>query len=343
MDRNVASQQQVRLLEADESAEGQRLDNYLARVCKGVPKSHLYRLIRRGQVRVNGRRSTPDGKLAVGDKIRIPPMRTATTDTGHSEMYRQAASRLGRRLPIVFEDEAMIVIDKPAGTAVHGGSGVSSGVIERIRAARADLRYLELVHRLDRDTSGLLMVAVRRSALRTLHADLREHRIRKVYLAIVRGRVSASPATIRLPLHRTLGPDGERRVVVDPQGMEAVTHVRGVAHGTLEGVGPVSLVRIRLQTGRTHQIRVHLSASGHPLLGDPKYGDFALNRELARMGFDRLFLHAAELELRHPLDGRPLRFEAPWPEAFGRLLSAAGSALDGARGRAASSHMPDND
>lgn len=316
---------QVRIAAVDEAGEGQRLDNFLARQCGGVPKSHLYRLIRQGQVRINGRRCRPESKLAVGDQVRIPPMAgVARPAAPRSEMYQRTAARLATRLPIVHEDDDLVVIDKPAGTAVHGGSGVSSGVIEQLRALRPEARFLELVHRLDRDTSGLLMVARRRSTLRALHEALRERRVRKQYLAVVLGEVPPGRQTVRLALSRTLNADGERRVRVDPEGLAAVTHVQCLTTGRLDGIGAVSLVRVGLETGRTHQIRVHMAAGGHPLLGDVKYGDFAVNRVLERLGFGRLFLHAAELSFVHPRDGLRLDLKASLPEAFVALFTRAG-------------------
>ncbi|MEZ5651909.1 MAG: RluA family pseudouridine synthase [Burkholderiaceae bacterium] len=318
-------EKQVRQVAIEEAAEGQRLDNFLARLCGGVPKSHLYRLIRQGQVRVNGRRAKPESKLAYGDLVRVPPVvGVGALPSAPSPMYQRTAARLARRLAVVYEDDGLLVVDKPAGTAVHGGSGVTSGAIEQLRALHPQARFLELVHRLDRDTSGLLMVARRRSVLRDLHEALRLRRIRKRYLAVVLGEVPARWQTVRLPLSRTLTVDGERRVRPDPDGLSAVTHVRGLGNGVLRGVGPVSLVGVRLETGRTHQIRVHMACIGHPLLGDVKYGDFAKNRLAAAAGHGRLFLHAARLGLRHPREDRELELEAALPEEFVTVLAQAG-------------------
>ncbi|MEZ5741716.1 MAG: RluA family pseudouridine synthase [Burkholderiaceae bacterium] len=313
---------QVRLLTVDEGSEGQRLDNYLAKVCPGVPKSHLYRLIRSGQVRVNGGRTQVDARLALTDQVRLPPMQTAGAPAGSrdSPMHRQDAARRGGALPIIHEDAALLVIDKPAGTAAHGGSGVSSGVIEQMRAARPQARFLELVHRLDRDTSGLMMLACSRAALRHLHEQMRAGRIRKHYLALVLGAVPRRDRTINLPLLRREAPGGDRRVQVSDAGRPAVTHCLGLRQASLPGLGTVSLVALRLETGRTHQIRVHMAALGHPLLGDAKYGEFALNRELARRGHDRMYLHAARLQLHHPVSGQSLTLDATMPDSFRALL-----------------------
>ncbi|MEZ5661190.1 MAG: RluA family pseudouridine synthase, partial [Burkholderiaceae bacterium] len=276
---------------------------------------------------INGRRAKPETKLTLGDQVRVPPVSGLTQPArAPSAMYQRTAARLAQRLVVVYADDGLLVLDKPAGVAVHGGSGVASGAIEQLRALHPQARFLELVHRLDRDTSGLLMVARRRSVLRTLHEALRLRRVRKQYLAVVAGQLPTRSRTIREPLSRTLTVDGERRVRVDAQGQAAVTHVRGLGSGTLPGVGSVSLVGIRLETGRTHQIRVHMASIGHPLIGDVKYGDFGLNRLANERGHGRLFLHAAELSFEHPQSGERLTVAAPLPEAFAGLLAQAGIA-----------------
>ena len=293
----------------DEGNAGQRIDNYLLRTLKGVPKSHVYRILRSGEVRVNSRRIDATYRLALGDRIRIPPVRVAHSDAPHAP----ASTGLSRR--ILFEDEALLVVDKPAGVAVHGGSGVSSGVIERLRAERPEARFLELVHRLDRETSGLLLVAKKRSALVHLHAQLREGQTDKRYLALAAGRVRDLKRRVRFPLHKYTTADGERRVVVDPDGQDAETifHRHTV-------YSEATLLEAQLLTGRTHQIRVHLAQLGHPIAGDDKYGDFAWNRDLAHAGLKRMFLHAARLTIEHPLTGQGLQLESPLPPELAQFL-----------------------
>lgn len=289
------------LLEVGEEAEGQRIDNYLLKLAKGVPKSHIYRILRSGEVRVNKGRVGPEYKLETGDVVRVPPIRVAAVPAG-------SAAVPAREFDLVFEDDAMIVLDKPAGVAVHGGSGVSFGVIEQLRRARPQAKLLELAHRLDRETSGLLVVAKKRSALTKLHDLFRDGGINKRYLALVKGRWINRLQHVRLPLHKYLTPDGERRVSVADEGKDAHSVVRLVARWQ-----NFSLVEVELKTGRTHQIRVHLAHLGFPLAGDDKYGDYSLNKDLQKAGLKRMFLHAAKLALPHPLSGELLAFEAPLP------------------------------
>ena len=286
-------------LEVGEESESQRIDNFLLRRLKGVPKSHVYRVLRSGEVRVNSGRIKPDYRLRVGDRVRIPPVRTSE---------RKDLKVKPIEFPIVFEDAAFLVIDKPSGTAVHGGSGVSQGVIESLRAARPQAKMLELAHRLDRDTSGLLIVAKKRSSLVELHRMLREGEVEKIYVAVVKGCPDKREFEIREPLHKHVTLRGERRVSVKEGGLSAVTKVR-----VLERTKDFSLVQLRLMTGRTHQIRVHLSHAGHPVLGDDKYGDFELNRAVARQGVKRLCLHARRLAFQHPIDDKAMKFESPMP------------------------------
>ena len=292
---NDLSKARARWLEVGEESEAQRIDNFLLRALKGVPKSHVYRVLRSGEVRVNSGRVKPDYRLRIGDRVRIPPVRL-------SEPRPAKARPLD--LPIAFEDAALLVIDKPSGVAVHGGSGVSFGVIESLRAARAQAKFLELAHRLDRDTSGLLIVCKKRSALVELHRMLREGEVRKVYLAVVKGTVAQKTLELREPLHKYVTASGERRVTVQPEGRAAVTRVK-----RLKTSERFSLLEVELLTGRTHQIRVHLAHAGHPIVGDDKYGDFALNRELKT----RLLLHAARLEFKHPQSGEKVALESPMP------------------------------
>jgi 23S rRNA pseudouridine955/2504/2580 synthase len=275
-------------VEVGEESEAQRIDNFLLRALKGVPKSHVYRVLRSGEVRVNSGRVKPDYRLRAGDRIRLPPVRVSA---------KKPAAR-PQEFPIVYEDASILVIDKPAGVAVHGGSGVSFGVIESLRAARPQAKVLELAHRLDRDTSGLLIVAKKRAALVELHRMLREGEVEKIYLAVVKGDYQG-PSEIRAPLHKYVTGSGERRVAVTERGMSALTRVK-----VLERTEELSLLEVRLLTGRTHQIRVHMAHVGHPILGDEKYGGGSAKR---------LFLHAAKLAFRHPLTGEPMRLESPAP------------------------------
>lgn len=303
---NELGKNQVTLLEVGEDAVGQRVDNFLLKVAKGVPKSHVYRILRSGEVRVNKGRISPEYRLQLGDQVRIPPMRTSTTT---------AVAVPGRNFPVVLEDEALLVVDKPAGTAVHGGSGVSFGVIEQLRSARPELRFLELAHRLDRETSGLLLLGKKRSALTRLHQMFRDGAISKRYLVLVRGQWRNAVQNVRLPLEKYLTAEGERRVSVNAEGKAAHSIVRLLARWQ-----NFSLVEVELKTGRTHQIRVHLSHLGYPLAGDDKYGDFQLNKELQRLGLKRMFLHAAKLRLQHPLTGQLLELQAGLPPELAGFL-----------------------
>jgi len=306
---NDLSKARATLLEVGEEGDAQRIDNYLLRRLKGVPKSHVYRVLRSGEVRVNSGRVKPDYRLRVGDKVRVPPVRLP------SATARPAPRPLA--LPVIYEDDALLVVDKPSGVAVHGGSGVSYGVIESLRAQQPKAKLLELAHRLDRDTSGLLIIAKKRSALVELHRMLREGEAEKMYLALVKGEWSGGARELRERLHKYVTAGGERRVAVHGAGQAAVTRVRPIAASAT-----CSLLELRLMTGRTHQIRVHLAHAGHPVLGDDKYGDAELNRMLARQGVKRLLLHARRLAFAHPLTHAPLRLEAPLPSDMRRYAEA---------------------
>ena len=290
----AAAKPKAKWLVVGEEGEAQRIDNFLLRELKGVPKSHVYRVLRSGEVRVNSGRVKPDYRLRIGDKVRIPPVRIGE---------KQTVKLRPLDLPIKYEDDALLVVDKPSGVAVHGGSGVSFGVIESLRAARPQAKFLELAHRLDRDTSGLLILCKKRSALVELHRMLREGEVGKVYLAVVKG-VAKKSLELRESLHKYVTASGERRVAVQADGVKALTKTR-----TLKDDGEFSLLEVQLLTGRTHQIRVHLAHAGHPIVGDDKYGDFALNRELKQ----RLLLHAARLAFRHPITGESMKLESPLP------------------------------
>jgi 23S rRNA pseudouridine955/2504/2580 synthase len=296
--------------EAGEESRDQRIDNYLQKLLKGVPKSHIYRILRSGEIRVNSGRVDATYRVQPGDRIRIPPIRTA-----------EPAARKGRIADftgkVLFEDEDLLVVDKPAGVAVHGGSGISTGVIEQMRAARTGLKFLELAHRLDRDTSGLLVLAKKRSALVDVHEQLRLGQVKKHYLTLVLGEWKDDKRNVRLALHKFVNAAGERRVVVnEEEGVEAHTVFR--LERALRGC---SLLDAELKTGRTHQIRVHLAHLGFPIAGDDKYGDFAANKNLAKTGLKRMFLHAWRLELRHPRSGDRVRLEAPLPDELSGYLA----------------------
>jgi 23S rRNA pseudouridine955/2504/2580 synthase len=295
----------------DEGAQ-QRVDNYLTRLLKGVPKSHIYRILRSGEVRVNSRRVGPAHRLEIGDRLRLPPVQTAPS-TDPKIALRPVPRFSGR---IVHEDEALVVVDKPSGVAVHGGSGVSSGVIEQLRRERPQARFLELVHRLDRDTSGILLLAKKRSALTEMHRQLREGEIEKVYLALAKGHWADAKRTVKLPLHKYVAGSGERRVRVEEEGRAAHTVFR-----LKRSYADLSLLEAELKTGRTHQIRVHLAHLGYPIAGDDKYGDFDLNKALARRGLKRMFLHASRLTVVHPLTKEPATYSAPLPPELTHFLS----------------------
>jgi 23S rRNA pseudouridine955/2504/2580 synthase len=288
-------------LEVGEEAAAQRIDNFLLKRLKGVPKSHVYRVLRSGEVRVNSGRVKPEYRLKVGDRIRVPPVRMASAPPPAKPLA----------FPVVFEDSSLLVIDKPAGVAVHGGSGVSFGVIESLRAARPQAKQLELAHRLDRDTSGLLMIAKKRSVLVELHRMLREGEVEKVYTAVVAGEYRG-PKEIRAALHKYVTGSGERRVAVQEDGMAAATNVK-----VRKARKNLSLVELRLLTGRTHQLRVHMAHVGHPILGDEKYGGAARNAAA------RLLLHAGRLAFRHPASGEPIRLAAPLPADMGEFVRKA--------------------
>ena len=290
----------VRWIEVGEDEAGQRIDNYLMARLKGVPKSHVYRILRSGEVRINSKRAEASQKVAAGDRIRIPPVRVAERD--------EAVPAPHFRLPILYEDDAFVAIDKPSGLAVHGGSGVAHGVIESLRSMRPEARFLELVHRLDRETSGVLLVAKKRSSLTALHEMMRERVMDKRYLAGVRGRFRNETQRVTAALAKRVTADGDKRVSVSAGGQEAETIFRRVARGA-----EFSLLEAQLLTGRTHQIRVHLAHLKHPVLGDDKYGDFDLNKRLRKEGLARMFLHAASLAFAHPLTGAPMRLESPLP------------------------------
>lgn len=289
--RESQNQLPAQFIDISEEEAGQRIDNFLLRICKGVPKSHIYRILRSGEVRVNKGRIDQTYRLLTGDMVRIPPIRLAE---------KNLQSVPGAEFTILLEDSHMLVIDKPAGVAVHGGSGVSYGVIEQLRAARPDAKFLELVHRLDRDTSGILLLAKKRSALVNLHEQIREGQLDKRYLVLIHGEWKNQRQHIKLPLFKYTTPEGERRVRVQADGLASHT-----VFSLIRKYGEFALLEAELKTGRTHQIRVHLSSSGFAIAGDDKYGDFALNRALlkateTRGALKRMFLHAHQITFTHP-------------------------------------------
>ncbi len=313
-----ASAASVSHMTVDEESAGQRLDNFLIRQLKGVPKTHIYRIIRSGEVRRNKGRVGAQDRVQAGDVLRIPPIRVSERCE-----VQPAHTAPARDFPVVYEDDAFLAINKPAGVAVHGGSGISFGVIEQLRQARPQARLLELVHRLDRETSGLLLIAKKRSALKALQDQFRARETGKTYLALVRGEWPARLKVLDQPLHKFLLADGERRVRVtqpdDPDAMRALSLVKVLKRvpappGWVGGDSlTCSLLEVTIKTGRTHQIRVHLAHAGYPIVGDEKYGDFELNRQLDRLGFRRMFLHAWRLRLMHPVSGEPIELQVELP------------------------------
>ncbi|OWS70751.1 RluA family pseudouridine synthase [Polynucleobacter campilacus] len=300
---------------------GQRLDNYLLRWAKGVPKSHVYRIIRSGEVRVNKKRAEPTTRLVEGDIVRVPPVRLAEpaqmaeVNSAHT---KSRAHGYSDKMPILFEDEALLIVDKPPGLAVHGGSGIALGVIETLRITRPELKFLELVHRLDRDTSGVLLLAKKRSALVELHRQIREGQTDKRYYLLAHGEIAQGAQVMQLkyPLHKYLLANGERRVRVDPEGLPSHTALR-VTKAMKRDEVAITLAEAQLKTGRTHQIRVHLQKLGHAILGDDKYG-FEDQDKLIKS--KRLYLHAHLAGFTHPRTGEKMRIESPLPPEFAAMM-----------------------
>ena len=294
----------------DEDVAGQRIDNFLLNVLSGVPKSRVYRLLRRGEVRVNGGRVKAAYKLSPGDEVRVPPV--TMNAPGLPPADKRAAEMLEHA---IFEDQRLLVVNKPAGVAVHGGSGISHGVIELLRASRSDLKNLSLVHRLDRETSGCLVLAKRKSALRELHALFRERLVEKNYLALVAGDWQHGDFLVKAPLLVQHRKNGERYVIVSEEGVRAKTRIR-----LSRTFGRFSLLQCQPLTGRTHQIRVHAQTMGHPLIVDERYGDKDANREAAKLGLKRLFLHAQSIAFPDK-SGNELHFTAPLADDLDHFLS----------------------
>ena len=310
----VEAPAKVQQLEVGERGEGQRLDNFLGRILKDVPKTHIFRVIRKGEVRVNGKRAKPDQRLLASDIVRVPPVRT-----GAAAPPRRANPAMVQGLTgaIIYEDPRLLVIDKPAGVAVHGGSGVSFGVIEALRAARPD-ETLELVHRIDRDTSGLLMISRKPAALRILHALMRDGEVEKRYLALVKGKWELGKKRIDVPLRTDIRVGGERTVKAHASGKESVSHFKPVQFFGKRA----SLVEVALETGRTHQIRVHAAHAGYPLAGDEKYGDAEFNEKMKAIGLTRMFLHAHQVSFIWPETGVEFSASTPLPADLSAVIDA---------------------
>ena len=313
---NDLRKESVTWVEVDEGSCDQRIDNFLCKHLKGVPKNHIYRILRSGEVRVNKKRVDQTYRLQLGDQVRIPPVRVA------EPVEREYVPAL--EFPILYEDDALLAVDKPSGVAVHGGSGVSFGVIEQLRSARPQAKFLELVHRLDRETSGVLLLAKKRSALTNLHEQMRDGKTDKRYLTLVLGQWKNAKQHVKLPLFKFDTQDGEKRVMVREDGTESHTIF------TLQKAwASYTLLEAQLKTGRTHQIRVHLSHLGFPIAGDDKYGDFPRNRELMKQGLKRMFLHAHSIALTHPLTGEPLRFTVPLPKELQKFVDKLDTGVTG--------------
>ncbi|ABR75190.1 23S rRNA pseudouridine(955/2504/2580) synthase [Actinobacillus succinogenes] len=302
----------VKMLQISDDEAGQRIDNFLLAKLKGVPKSLIYRIVRKGEVRVNKGRIKPEYKLQAGDIIRVPPVRISEKETPVSTKLNKVAQL---EQQIIFEDDCLLVLNKPSGIAVHGGSGLSFGVIEGLRALRPHARFLELVHRLDRDTSGILLVAKKRSVLRNLHEQLRLKTVQKDYLALVRGQWQSHVKAVKAPLLKNELSGGERMVRVSEQGKPSETRF-----SVEERYADATLVKASPVTGRTHQIRVHAQYAGHPIAMDDKYGDRNFDAGMAALGLNRLFLHAANIRFEHPKTGEPLRLNAPLDDKMKAVL-----------------------
>lgn len=311
-------------LTVDEASDGQRIDNFLAKTLKGVPKSHIYRILRSGEVRVNKGRIDASYKLVLGDIVRVPPIRMANIEKEAANASNSQLAKSKLDDTIIFEDESLLIIDKPAGFAVHGGSGVSRGVIEQLRLERPKAKFLELVHRLDRETSGVLMLAKKRAALVALHDMIRNNQTDKRYLMLVAGDWLDKKKRVTLDLQKYVLPNGERRVNVvtdkskdkydEAQVSETIFYLK-------QNFSGFSLLEAQLITGRTHQLRVQLAHLGFPIAGDDKYGDFSFNKALVKKGLKRMFLHSAETKLRHPVTGNPLKLVAPLPAELQNFIN----------------------
>lgn len=308
------TQSQVQWLEITDAHCDQRLDNFLIGYLKGVPKTRIYRIVRKGEVRVNKGRVDVNYRLAIGDIVRIPPIRVA--ERSSEQPILPPTLKYSLENHILYEDDGFIVLNKPSGFAVHGGSGVSSGVIEALRQIRPEQRFLELVHRLDKETSGCLLIAKKRTVLKALHEMFRGDGMRKTYLALLAGQWPRKKQLVDVPLLKNIQQSGERMVVVSKAGKEAET-----LFTRLKLFQDATLVHAQPKTGRTHQIRVHAAWLQHPIVGDDRYGDDTTNRSFKKRGYNRLCLHAERLEFLHPVTGQPLRFVAPLSDDLNNLLN----------------------
>lgn len=305
----------VQFFTISEDESGQRLDNFLLSKLKGVPKSLIYRIVRKGEVRVNKGRIKPEYKLQANDVVRVPPVRVAEKSEAVVSTKLNKVAELESQ--VLFEDETLLIINKPSGIAVHGGSGLSFGVIEALRALRPQAKFLELVHRIDRDTSGILLVAKKRSALRSLHEQLREKVVQKEYLALVRGQWQSHVKVIKAPLLKNELASGERIVRVSEEGKPSETRF-----SIEERYADATLIKASPITGRTHQIRVHTQYAGHPIACDDKYGDREFDQKIAQSGLNRLFLHAYAIRFRHPKNGEEMVVTAPLDARLKKVLAA---------------------
>jgi 23S rRNA pseudouridine955/2504/2580 synthase len=319
--KNIFSHEKATFVIVDEASETQKIDNFLLKILKNVPKSHIYKILRSGEVRVNKKRVDTTYRLQIDDEVRIPPIAVEGERAPHViEPKQQQTAWLDTN--VIFEDDALLAINKPSGYAVHGGSGLNFGVIELIRHARPKAKFLELVHRIDRETSGILLIAKKRSALVNMHDMMRHNRIEKKYTMMVEGEWTDPKKTVELMLKKTFTQGGERRVNViedddhdeDQQLSKSIFYLKKV-------LGPYSLLEAKLITGRTHQLRVQLSHLGFPILGDGKYGDFKLNKLLEKKGLKRMFLHAFSMKMKHPITEEPLELKAPLPRELDAFVS----------------------
>ncbi len=308
---NNSTKAGIRLIEVSDTESGQRIDNYLMKHLKGVPRSMIYRLLRKGSVRVNKKRKKPEYRIEAGDIVKIPPIRTAAST--NIEIPAHQADKI--RQCILYEDDSLMVLNKPAGLAVHGGSGLAWGLIEVVRQIWPEHKSIELVHRLDRFTSGCLLLAKTRPALLHIQQQIQARELHKSYLAMTQGQWASSEVKVESALRKNVIQGGERMVMVDPGGKEATSYFR-----TRQQFSMAALCEVEIVTGRTHQIRVHAASEGHALAGDQKYGDSAFNKQCKLMGLNRIFLHAHTLSLKHPLSGKVIIMEAPLPPELDSVL-----------------------
>ncbi len=317
--KNLFSHEKVTFIRVDEGSEAQKIDNFLLKVLKNVPKSHIYKILRSGEVRVNKKRVNTSYRLKIDDQVRIPPI-TIEQEVPHIISPKQQQTAW-LETNVLYEDEALLAINKLSGFAVHGGSGLNFGVIELIRHIRPKAKFLELVHRIDRETSGILLIAKKRSALVNMHDMMRHNRIEKKYIMMVDGEWKERKKIVELTLKKAFSQHGVRRVNVAEDENDSQNQISKSIFYLKKSLGPFSLLEAKLITGRTHQLRVQLAHLGFPILGDDKYGDFSLNKALQKKGLKRMFLHALSLKMKHPLTLEPLELIAPLPKDLDIFLS----------------------